>query len=239
MYKQSLAICLLTSIILFFSSCHPYEKQVTTGDPLVLDNAYANPAYPHSKLTNVLLLPLENPLNNKHIDHYNKLITLSVLRNFGKFNYFNIQFQEAPELAEKNIVDLQTNTYDRALLGAIGKEYNAQGILKISLLDFSPYPPMNAKAKAVLFDAETGEEVWSFDQVFDAEDVDTMNSLRMWWNVRKAGGHPHQRFENSLVRPSLFIDYFSYQISQSYNSSRENNVKTLQALKDKNTASIQ
>ncbi|MDF2576921.1 MAG: hypothetical protein K0S74_405 [Chlamydiales bacterium] len=213
------------------SSCHPYQKQIPTGFSIKLENVYANPKYDHSKVNNVLCLPIQNPLRNQQLIFAQNDIKLSLLRNFGKFNYFNIQYPTHMEESMGEVVNLDTGTINRLKLGAIGEQFSTQAILQVSIMDYRPFTPMRLQLKAVLVDCQTGEKVWAADQVFDAQDAHVINGMRIWWNTYVAGGNANQRFSTSMINPSFFIDFALFNLAQSYGDARVKNTEAIDKIK--------
>lgn len=230
MKKQWLGRSILTGAlsVLILGGCTRYDKEIATGPPPPLHNVYANPTYDHSRLANVLLLPIDNFMVNESVEFHRKELTQSILRNFGKFNYFNISYDRYyPEKAGR-LLNLVTGEMDRIQLGEVGQTYRAQGVLQVMIDEFRAYPPMRLKVKAALIDTNTGERVWEFDHVFDADDSQVVNGMRIWWNTRVAGGDPRNRFEIGSLRPTVFANYVFYEMAQTYGKARVKNQKVVE-----------
>ena len=80
-----------------------------------------------------------------------------------------------------------------------------------------------------MIDAETGERIWSVDDVFDTEDANVVNAMRIWWNSRIAGGDSIEHFEASMVSPGFFMNFVLYELAKSYAETR---IKNVQAIAD-------
>lgn len=218
----------IAALALFLSCSHPHSQKLT-GYPMVINNVYAHPSYDHSEMLNVLILPVDNPLDSPSVSlHYENLL-LSALRNFGKFNYFNVYHDPHFDHQSGPAINLDTGYLDRVKIGELGRQYNAEGLLKISVTDWRAFPPMRMKVKALLVDADTGERVWAFDHTFDMDDAAVVNALRSWYNYRMAGGDEKNRFEVSHLRPSVFSNFVFYTMARSYERER---VKNIQAVED-------
>lgn len=227
-------LCFLSLIVL--TSCGSYRREQVTGHPIAIDNAYADPSYDHSRIVNVLVLPVDNPLGEIEFDRHSENLLLAMLRNWGKFNYFNIQYDpEYPSVAGR-LVDLDTGFIDRVKLGEVGRRYGAQAVLKISVMDYRPFSPMRMKVKGWLVDCELGTRIWAFDHVFDADDADVVNGLRLWWNRRMAGGDVQTRFSVSKLRPSVFANFVFHTMAYSYERSR---ILNAEAVADESAAEWQ
>jgi hypothetical protein len=223
----------MTIFLLISVGCTRYAKEVPTGAPMRVDNVYANPYYDHSKLLNVLILPVDNFMERDELEFHRSQLTTAILRNWGKFNYFNVQFDPHYMETAGRIVDVDTGRLDRSKLGEVGRTYGAHAVLQISIDEFRPFPPMRMKVKAVLLDANTGERAWSFDHTFDSDDAEVVNALRYWWNTRMAGGDPRNRFEVSRVRPSVFANFVFYTMARSYGEKRVRNVEVIAEEKER------
>ncbi len=209
------------------SGCHPYKKEVPTGSPLVIDSVYSNPSYDHSALLNVYCLPVENRLQNPHVLRHQRQLVQALLRNFGKFHYFNLQFDPGYVADAERLVDLDSGRINRAGIGIIGQEFNAQAVLKVSISEYRPFFPMVLKMKAALIDTNSGETIWKFDEVFDADDTEVVNGMRYWWNTHMAGGDEVNRFSLSKLRPGFFMNYVFSSMAESYGRARNDNVRLI------------
>ncbi len=232
MNKQALLkICMGVCILLTLAGCHPYTKQIPTGPAFKADNVYTNPSYDYKKLTNVTLLPVVNPLDNRMVNLYHKMLATTTLRNFTKFKYFNIHFDPDTKVKTDTLINLDTNQIDRAAIGALGDKLNTQAMLQLTVTDLQVFPPMHISVKAALIDVENGERIWAFDSVFDTEDANVMNALRMWWNTHMAGGDHFNRFDIQKLNPSFFLNYVFYTMAESFGESRIKDVKNIAELK--------
>lgn len=221
--------CTLAFLLAVLSACHPFKKEIPTGSPFKLDNVYASPTYDHGKIVKALMLPIDNPRADDGVVRYEKEFISASLKNFGKFNYFFLQYdQDFSKIAQANdAIDVKTGKFHRMKLGEIAREYQAQALIKVSVSEFRPFFPMFIKVKASMIDVQTGEVVWVIDQVFDASDADIVNGMRMWWNSTKAGGNDSLRFNSALNRPSAFLDYVFYSLAKSYGDVRARNLEAI------------
>jgi len=219
------------------SGCFCQNYEVPSGYPLPVDNVYSNPQYQHSDILNVLLLPLDNPMDIEDFDLHHDEMVLAILRGFGKAHYFNLHYDPRYDETAGRVMDLETGMIDRVKLGAIGEEYNSQAVLKISVNDLRTFPPMRIKVKAALIDTETGERIWAFDHVFDADDANVINAMKLWWNSNIAGGDvKRNRFDLATLRPSFFMKFVFHSMVRSYVQERVENEKSIQRLIDEQTA---
>jgi hypothetical protein len=187
--------------------------------------------YPHKRALNCLILPIANPLASRDVELHRQHLVDSALSNFGKFGYFNLQYDPAFFETSGPVIDLNTGFVDRAKLGALGVEYNADAVLQVAVTEFRPYPPMRMQVKAILVDTNTGERLWHFDHVFDTDDTDVVNLMRVWWNDRMAGGNPENRFDFDRLRPSVLASFVFYTMAQTYGDMRWDNVATIDNLR--------
>ena len=218
-------VLIMATVLL--SSCHTYRREMATGPGLAINNTYTDPAYNHSQVTNVLLLPLENTYGAPEFELHRQKITTSLVRNFGKFGYFNLHFDPQYSLTAGHIVDVNSGLVDRIKLGEVGQMYNVQAVLQMTVDEFRPYPPLRMKVKALLIDANSGEKIWAFDHAFDTDDREAVNALRLWWNGRVAGGDVRNHFEASRVRPTVFTNFVFYTMARSYGFSRHRAIEVV------------
>ncbi|MFT4552957.1 MAG: hypothetical protein ACI9S8_001589 [Chlamydiales bacterium] len=221
-------LIVLAITALLANSCRPYGKEVPTGTPFPANNVYSSVSYDHASLQNVFLLPFENPFNNRIVNDKKIELAQSLLRNFSKFHYFHIKYDNKyPENSEK-VIDLSTGQNDRFKIGALAQEYNAQAVMKISIDEYQPYFPMRMRVKAIMVDGSSGERIWAFDETFDTDDANVVNGMRYWWNKKMAGGFNSNRFSLSRVRAEFFTNYIFDTMADSYGRARVRNVEMIQ-----------
>ncbi|MBN4067388.1 hypothetical protein JYU14_04825 [Simkania negevensis] len=226
MKRRAITSTLFIAISLLLCCCNPYKKEIPTGTPYTATNVYANPQYNFAQLHNLLILPIDNALREPLVEEYESRIVASILRNFGKFNYFNVQYDKDLNVLAP-IIDLDTDRIDKLKLGIIGKEHNAQGALQVSVSDLRTFPPMRAHVKAAIVDVNTGEKVWVFDQVYDMENANVINGMRVWWNALMAGGDPSSRFQVMMMQPSFFTNFVFYNMARSYEAAQLDNSRAI------------
>ncbi len=197
---------------------------------MAMDNVYADPSFDHSEIHNVLLLPITNFMEHDSIEFHRDQLTTSLIRNFGKFNYFNVFYDRHFSSTSGPVIDLDSSRIDRMKLGEVGLTYKADALLQVSIDEFHPYPPMRMKVKAALYDTNTGERFWAFDHVFDTDDAEVVNSMRLWWNSRIAGGDVRNRFEVGRVRPTVFSNFVFFTLATSYGDARLVNFEVVQEM---------
>jgi hypothetical protein len=213
----------LATALALLPSCRPYTKEVPSGRPLQLQQVYANPSYDYTKLARVALLPLENPRSERSIFIHQNQLELKLLSNFSKRGDIDLYPVDPEKVSEAQVISLEANRIDRFLTGNIGNEFNAQGILYVSCVHFHPYPPMQMHLKALMVDTQTGERIWSVDQVFDQNDANVINGMRHWWNGQRAGGLSVERFEVSSISTNSFADYCFFCLANSFTNERIKN----------------
>jgi hypothetical protein len=203
---------------------------------MVIDNAYAKPGFCHADIKNVLLLPVENSMEIEDLEFHREEVLLSILRSFGKNNYFNVQYDREYSAVGGEIVNLDTGAMDRIALGEIGRVYNVDAVLKVDVAEYRAFAPMRMKVKAWLVTTDTGERIWAFDHVFDMDEQSVVNAYRIWWNCKLEGGDPKNRYGVSRVRPSLFSNFVFHSMAKTYETERVHNVAAIRSTRYKKKA---
>ncbi|MDF2550143.1 MAG: hypothetical protein K0S07_1210 [Chlamydiales bacterium] len=200
------------------TGCHPCPKALLhhQKQDLYVASSYTNFQYPIQNLKNVLLLPIDNPLQDPAIEMHREEISLSLLRNFSKKHLFNLQFDAKLAIPKGPVVNLDTHAVDRFQLGAIGENYHADAALQVSIIDYLPYAPMRMKVKAMLVDTKTSETIWAFDHVFDTDQSATLLLLEDWWKSEMKKGDRRNHFDLATVRPSLFASFVFDCVAKSF-----------------------
>ena len=222
---------LMLSIIFLAGGCHPHKKQIPTGKAIEINNVFAHPSYHHDAITRVFLLPIENSFQSDNVELQRHNIAQSIMRNFAKFHYFSLSYDKTLSPETPSIVDLTKNNFDRVSIGALAKARNAQAIMAISVAEYRPFFPMLLHVKGSLIDAQTGQRIWEFAHVFDGNDSNIVNGMRIWWNSNMAGGSKSNRFDLNRLRPEFFMNYVFHTMAESYSSARIANVETIENIK--------
>lgn len=232
--SRSLLISPLAILVaLGTSGCGKYDRECVLRTPMPYDNVYANPGYDHSHILNVLVLPLDNPMCDLEIERNEDRFMESILSSFGKYNFFNVYTDPHYHETAGKIVNLNTGFIDRAKLGEVGRIYNVDAVMQISITDYQPFEPMRMKVKGALVDTNTGERVWHFDHTFDGDDQAMVNALRCWYNQNMAGGDKTTKFQVSKIRPSVFQSFIFTSMAEAYEETRLRNTIAIEEEKER------
>lgn len=213
----------LVALLAFVSGCRPYEKEIPTGKPLAMDKVYTHTSYDFAQIKRVLLLPIHNLREQTTVSMHRDKLELLLLSNFAKIGLLEVEVMPYSDISSHKVVNLTKNEIDRALIGAISQEYHVDAVMHMSILNFNPFPSMQLHIRAVLLDSQTGQTVWSLEQVFDQNDANMINGMRYWWNKKRAGGFETERFAVSSINPQAFVDYCYYEMANTLAAQRIKN----------------
>ncbi len=94
------------------------------------------------------------------------------------------------------------------LIATLKREYAADGVLFVDLTVFRPYRPIALGLRAKLAAIDGGARlVWSFDNVFSADDPTVANAARHHFIGSDRGGVPADLSPGVLQSPARFADY--------------------------------
>ena len=124
-----------------------------------------------------------------------------------------------------------------AIIGALDKQRTdlkvCNAVLFCEMDTFRPYPPLAVGWKFRLFNLETGELVWAFDEVFNAGDPRVNNSVRRYLRTQRM---THM----DIFRDSLVIDsprvLARYSLAAALETMRKKKPKEVQKTADNTTS---
>ena len=124
-----------------------------------------------------------------------------------------------------------------AIIGALNKQRTdrriCNAVLFCELDTFRPYPPMAMGWKFRLFNLETSDLVWAFDEVFNVGDPRVNNSLRRYMRTQRM---THM----DIFRDSLVIDsprvLARYSLTTALETMRKKKPKVVQETADSTTS---
>jgi len=92
-------------------------------------------------------------------------------------------------------------------LGALREEFAADGVLFVDLTVFSAYRPLAIGLRGKLASIDGARLVWTFDNVFSADDPAVANSARRHFRSSDRGGVPADLGQGVLQSPARFASY--------------------------------
>ncbi|MBI5767169.1 MAG: hypothetical protein HZA93_05190 [Verrucomicrobia bacterium] len=92
-------------------------------------------------------------------------------------------------------------------LAKLKEEYAADGVLFVDLTVFSAYRPIAIGLRGKLARIDGTALVWTFDNVFSAEDPAVANSARRFYRGSDRGGVPVDLSQGVLQSPNRFAGY--------------------------------
>ncbi len=95
----------------------------------------------------------------------------------------------------------------RGLLGRLQEDYAADAVLFVDLTTFSAYRPIAVGFRGKLASIDGSRLVWTFDEVFSAEDPAVVNSVRRHYRTSDRGGIPVDLSAGVLQAPTRFAGY--------------------------------
>jgi len=192
-----------------FSGCISFEK-VKMGSMRASKSVnYFKDDELSSKVLRVLILPVRNisgvEFNEK--DAYNSLF-LSLLHK----KYFEVLKYES--FPEKIISELQRSIKFEAsnemsnILKTFGTKYNIDAILFSEISVYKSYKPLVFGYKHFLYGTDSGQVVWSVDDVFDMGEKN-VNTLSKNWYFKKheEGRNPSLKSDIMEISMNNFVEF--------------------------------
>lgn len=92
-------------------------------------------------------------------------------------------------------------------LAALGREYAADAVLFIDVTSYRGYRPLVLGIRAKLATVEQTRLLWSFDEIFSADDPAVGNSVRHFYGAADPSGIPLDARHGGLQSPGKFSAY--------------------------------
>ena len=92
-------------------------------------------------------------------------------------------------------------------LAVLGREFGADGVLFVDLTTYRAYRPLALGVRAKLATVERTRLVWSFDEVFSADNPAVSNSARRYYAATDPAGVPMKAGHGALQSPGKFASY--------------------------------
>lgn len=93
------------------------------------------------------------------------------------------------------------------MLKALGHDFAAQGVLFVDLTTFEAYRPLAIGVRAKLASVADGRLVWSFDEVFSADNPMIANSVRRYFSSSSPTDIPMDNSSSAFISPNKFAIY--------------------------------
>jgi len=92
-------------------------------------------------------------------------------------------------------------------LAALGRDYAADAVLFVDITSYRGYRPLLLGVRAKLATVEQTRLLWTFDEVFSAEDPLVGNSVRHFYGSADPSGIPLKSIQGALQSPGKFAAY--------------------------------
>ena len=92
-------------------------------------------------------------------------------------------------------------------LAALGRDYGAEAVLFIDVTSYRAYRPLVLGVRAKLATIEQTRLLWSFDEIFSADDPGVGNSVRHFYSSSDPIGVPLNSGNSGLQSPTKFAAY--------------------------------
>jgi hypothetical protein len=93
------------------------------------------------------------------------------------------------------------------LMTVIRRDYNADAVMLVDVTVYNGYQPLAIGLRAKLAASDDARIIWSFDNVFSADNASVAASATKYLQQREAGGLPADLAQVSLESPSRFATY--------------------------------
>lgn len=92
-------------------------------------------------------------------------------------------------------------------LASLGREYAADGVMFVDITSYRGYRPLVLGVRAKLATVEQTRLLWTFDEIFSADDPLVGNSVRHFYGSADPSGIPLKSGQGALQSPGKFAAY--------------------------------
>jgi hypothetical protein len=92
-------------------------------------------------------------------------------------------------------------------LAALGRDFGAEAVLFVDITSYRAYRPLVLGVRAKLATIEQTRLLWTFDEIFSADDPGVDNSVRHFYGTTDPTGVPVNSANSALQSPTKFAAY--------------------------------
>ena len=92
-------------------------------------------------------------------------------------------------------------------LATLGRDFAADAVLFVDLTAYRAYRPLALGVRAKLATVEQTRLLWTFDEIFSADDPAVSNSVRRYYGVTDSSSTPLNAGQGALQSPGKFAAY--------------------------------
>lgn len=92
-------------------------------------------------------------------------------------------------------------------LSALGRDYAADAVMFVDVTAFQGYRPLSLGIRAKLATVDQTRLVWTFDEIFSADDPAVGNSVQLYYGAADPSGIPLDARRGGLQSPGKFAAY--------------------------------
>ena len=92
-------------------------------------------------------------------------------------------------------------------LARLGREFGADAVLFVDVTAYRAYPPLALGVRAKLATVAQTRLLWTFDEIFAADDASVANSVRHYYAAAAPSGIPVNSGQGALQSPGKFAAY--------------------------------
>ena len=172
------ALAILVPITLLFVGCmHPgYMDSARKGPHYAPTNHLGEPSL--GGIRRVVLLPVwGGGVANEEAAAALDEVVLSALQHQNRFEVVTLP-REIARRKFRSAAFSSAAALPHDLLNYLVQEYAVEGVVFVDLTVYRPYPPLGIGLRAKLATTEGTRLIWTFDEVFSADDIRVANAAR-------------------------------------------------------------
>jgi hypothetical protein len=205
--KRGLAVLLPLAAVLAGCASHPPIIDPARRGPFFVPHNVAADASMPVGIHRVVLLPVHGaPYADPEACESLDPVFAAALVHQMRFEVTTVSREECAKSFGLPDID-STSALPHDFLALLGQKFGAQAVLFVDLTAYGPYRPLTLGIRAKLATVADRRIVWSFDEIFDANQPTVTNAVRHFYLHDEMGDVPFDRSSDALSSPSRFAAY--------------------------------
>jgi len=202
---------LILACSVFLSGCESSRifEDMVTGPYYQPSNVFRASAIIPSQIRKVAVLPIAS-INNALLDDDTRgsfqPILLSELGKTKSFELVSLTPEQLHPWSRSGTLSEQDKV-PQDILKKIKDSYGCDAVLFVRLTHYRAYKPLAIGWSMKLITCETGQNIWSTDEIFDSGDVTVCNSARKYYQSHQVQASHLSDSTSILSSPRRFAQY--------------------------------
>lgn len=203
-------IKIIVTLLLLITTQSCKMVNVYNTAPVMEKCFYINP---DKNISNMGRVAIVVPKNNTEYPQISADVATAFYQQLQKKQILGLNLIAKNDSAWQTLQVSQTGPYTPPQLKDIRDALSCNAIIVGDVTQYSPYPHLTLGLRLKMIDLTDGQLIWAFEQIFDAQDKDTMKKAEKYYKYQKADTDSKLGPKLMSVSSIEFLKFVSYQIA--------------------------